>query len=332
MPLLSLRKTFLSLLALTLLLGQIPLPAQADSKFTEDFQTWQIGSIRGHITKRLMYYLDMQNNVVNLTDKRGNSRNNDTHEGQILVRPAIGLQLTKSLSFWQGYGWTPSYQPQFRNENQVWEQILYERRFKHVNVSNRSRLEMRYIADTSAASVRFRNQFRLAFPLGKTKWSLVAYDEPFFNLNTVQNGPRGGFNQNWAFIGVGRRLSKSVNLDIGYLNNYVRNFRPVADRINNVIFVSLNVNMPGTGFDLRKPNNNEPANKGTDPSLKSSDDSAPNTLAQAAGAQPGVASLLPVAQPNLEIEPLTSTDKTSDVPQEHAVANTATVEIPTATH
>jgi hypothetical protein len=309
MPPLLLRKIGLSLAALVLLLCELPLSAHADPQFTEDFQTWQIGAVHGHITKRFMGYLDTQNNEINLTDKRGNSFNNNTHQGQLLVRAALGFQLTKTISLWSGYGWAPSFQPHFRNENQVWEQVLYERRFKHVNLSNRTRLEMRYIADTSGTAVRLRNQFRVAFPLGKTRWSLVAYDEPFFNLNTVMNGPRQGFNQNWAFIGIGRQLSNTVNLDVGYLNNYVRNFRPVPDRINNVIFVSLNCNLGNSGFGLRKPKAAEPGkNLPASSTLKSTHTLAPgnatDALLQAAGAQADVPSLLPVAQPNLEIAPV----------------------------
>jgi hypothetical protein len=283
------RKACLGMLGFSLLLGQMPLVAHAEHD-TSDFQTWQLGTIQGHITKRILGYLDTQNNVINLTDKQGNSAQG-THEGQLLVRPALGFQVTKGWSVWQGYGWTPNFQPQFRNENQIWEQALYQHRFKHFAISNRTRLEIRWIANTDGqTAVRLRNQFRVVVPLGKTRWSLVAFDEPFINLNTVPMGPRQGFNQNWAFLGIERTLHTGVNLDVGYLNNYVRNFRPVPDRVNNVIFVSLNINLPGTGFDLH----HQPPGNGK----------TPNKVSMSADGQAAVP-LLPDIQPNLEIAPIT---------------------------
>jgi hypothetical protein len=298
MRFLPIRKACLGLLLFSLAFGAALPFAQAEQPYTQDFQTWQFGVMQGHITKRILGYFDTQVNTVNLTQNPNNSLSNK-HAGQLLIRPAIGLQLTKGWSIWQGYGWTPNFQPEYRNENQLWEQLVYQHCFKHLNFSNRTRFEIRRIYAAGGTALRLRNQVRLAVPLGKTRWSLVAFDEPFFNLNTVDNGPRAGFNQNWAFLGIGRRLTKSVNLDIGYLNNYVRNFAPVPDRMNHVIFAALNINVPGTGFDLRKPNATKPSSSGP---AKSSGDS-PNS-ANAQELTPAI-SLLPVVEPNLEIAPVT---------------------------
>jgi hypothetical protein len=71
-------------------------------------------------------------------------------------------------------------------------------------------------------------------PIGKTKWSVVACDEPFFNLNTVNNGPRGGFNQNWLFLGINRRFNNHLNAEVGYLNNYV-SIVPVQDEARHYV-------------------------------------------------------------------------------------------------
>jgi hypothetical protein len=232
--------------------------AQADPFVMQnDLQMWQIGSIRTHITKRILGYMDVQNNEVNLTGTKGHSTPG-THYGQLLIRPAIGFQVNKYLSVWQGYGWTPSFQPQFRNENQIWEQFILERKFEHLHnlsLSSRNRLEIRRIAGAGGTALRYRNQLRAALPLGKTKWSLVMYDEPFINLNTVGNGPRSGFNQNWFFFGINRKISKSVSAEVGYLNNYVNNPLNSTDRMNHVIMISMNINPTFSGIDLRKKHN-----------------------------------------------------------------------------
>jgi hypothetical protein len=237
----NLKLLFCCALFSTLLFSSTFVPVFAE-QVTDDFQAWQIGTIRGSISKRILYYLDVQNNEVDLTSKQG-QYNGKTHEGQLLVRPALGFRINKHISLWQGYGWTPSFQPQFRNENQIWEQVVLEKQFKHLQIANRTRLEIRRIADADGTALRLRNQLRLAIPLGRTQWSLVAYDEPFFNLNTVGNGPRSGFNQNWLFTGINRRINKHFNMELGYLNNYVRNFAPVPDRMNHVIMAGFNMNM-----------------------------------------------------------------------------------------
>ena len=303
MRFLPIRKACFSLLVLSLAFGEALPSAQAEQPYTQDFQTWQFGFVQGHITKRILGYFDTQVNTVNLTQNPNNSLSNK-HAGQLLVRPAIGFQLTRGWSIWQGYGWTPNFQPEYRNENQLWEQLLYQHRFKYLNFSNRTRLEIRRIYAAGGTALRLRNQLRLAVPLGKTRWSIVAFDEPFFNLNTVDNGPRSGFNQNWTFLGIGRRLTNNVNLDIGYLNNYVRNFAPVPDRMNHVIFAVLNINVPGTGFDLRKPNAAKPSSSGPNsPGPVKSSGSSPNSAH--APALTSAIGLLPVVEPNLEITPVT---------------------------
>ncbi len=208
----------------------------------DDFQAWQITAIRGKITNRLLYYLDVQNNEVDLTSKPG-QYNGRYHEGQLLVRPALGYQVNKYMSVWQGYGWTPSFQPKFNNENQIWEQVSLQKQFEHFQVSSRTRLEIRKIAGANGTALRLRDQFRVAVPIGKSKWSVIAYDEPFINLNTVDAGPRSGFNQNWLFAGINRRFNNHFNMEVGYLNNYVRNFGATPDRMNHVIMAGFNMTM-----------------------------------------------------------------------------------------
>src|SRR5689334_18840839 len=107
------RKACLGLLLFSLAFCKASVFAQAEQPYTQDFETWQIGVVQGHITKRILGYLDTQFNTINLTQNPNNSLSNK-HAGQLLIRPAIGFQLTKGWSIWQGYGWTPNFQPEYR--------------------------------------------------------------------------------------------------------------------------------------------------------------------------------------------------------------------------
>jgi len=60
-------------------------------------------------------------------------------------------------------------------------------------------------------------------PIGKSTWSFIAYDEPFINLDTLDARPRSSFNRNWLFAGINRRFNNHFNMEVGYLNNHVRN-------------------------------------------------------------------------------------------------------------
>ncbi len=303
-----------ALLGLLLFCGVLSLPALAETPIQDEAQAWQIVILRGHLTRRFLGYLDAQNHVANLTDKPGRSVQH-AYESQLMLRSALGVQLTDRLTYWQGFGWMPSFQPQFRNEYQAWEQLLYERRFKYFSVTSRTRLESRYIENTgSGASHRVWSQLRVGVPLGRnSRWSLVVFDQPFYNLNSVPNGPRHGFNQNWAFVGVGRRLTKTLSLDAGYLNNYVRNYRPVPNRMNHVFFVSVVYNLGNAGVDLRKPKQPDHQPKAYDESvdtrsrLKLADFSPETATAEKPNALG--AGLSACTQPEFEITPVGFSDE-----------------------
>lgn len=212
------------------------LPALAEPQIQEDVQSWQVFSLRTHITAQWQGYMDSQNNVTNLVNLKAKQ------ESQLINRFAIGRQVSNTISVWQGYSWIPSFTPSIHSENQLWEQIWYEKQFKHFSLSNRIRLEIRRQQSIDGTPIRVWNQAKLTIPIHNTPWYVATYVIPFVNLNTLQHGPHRGFNQNWAFIGLGRKLSKDVNLEVGYLNNYVHTPLGTPNRMNHVLFVSLNYN------------------------------------------------------------------------------------------
>ena len=55
---------------------------------------------------------------------------------RLLLRPAVGFQLTPEVSLWAGYGWTPSFTPSYRDEQRPWQQLLVEQRFGVVSLVN----------------------------------------------------------------------------------------------------------------------------------------------------------------------------------------------------
>jgi hypothetical protein len=164
---------------------------------------------------------------------------------QLLVRSSVGYQLTKDLSVWQGYAWVTNYIPKFVNENRIWQQILYEKEIGRFILSNRSRLEERFIENIHGVPIRFRNMFRMQYALSRNKyWWFVIYDEPFINIGNHFNGPQSGIDQNRFFIGLNKKMSNNVSIEGGYLMQYLNLNAPSHDRLNHNILVNLYFNLP----------------------------------------------------------------------------------------
>ncbi len=158
---------------------------------------------------------------------------------QLLVRPAVGFQLKKRVSLWQGYCWAGNWLPRYVSENRIFQQVLVENRFKHWGMVNRTRLEERYIEHVEDTAMRLRHFVRVSVPLGpESPWQLVGQEELFINLNKAANNITPGINQNRVFLGVNRRLHPKLNVDFGYQYQYINRNAPTLDRHNHILMIN----------------------------------------------------------------------------------------------
>lgn len=164
---------------------------------------------------------------------------------QLLIRPAIGYKLTDRWSIWQGYAWIGNYQPRFVEEHRVFQQLVYSRRFPSIKMFSRSRLEERVIDNADGTAVRARTMLRIDYPLPDARdWAIVVFDEIFVNLNTVGHGPEAGFDQNRFFLGINRRFTDQLNMDLGYQMQTVNNRQSgIINQINHVILLQMWINL-----------------------------------------------------------------------------------------
>ena len=167
------------------------------------------------------------------------------HLNQNVLRSALGYQLTKDFSLWQGYAWDPVFYPRHTNEQHIWQQALWQHHFPKLTVTGRFRLQERFIERVDGVSMRTRYYFRFQYPLDKKKiWSLVAQTEPFVTLNTRPRGPKAGLDRINSFFGINKKISENVNLDAGYQLQYVNSISPQEDRLNQTILFTLYFNLP----------------------------------------------------------------------------------------
>ncbi len=145
---------------------------------------------------------------------------------QLLVRPAIGYRLTDNVKAWVGYARfrTRSATDAVSHENRYWQQIDWPAgRFLGGNVSMRARLEQRSVSVGQDVGVVLRFSTKYVRPIGADgRHSLVIGIEPFFDLRDTDWGGDSGFGQNRTFLGFGWRLSDSMSIEAGYMNQFIQ--------------------------------------------------------------------------------------------------------------
>ncbi|MEI9814407.1 MAG: DUF2490 domain-containing protein [Acidobacteriota bacterium] len=151
---------------------------------------------------------------------------------QLLLRPAVNYQLTKKISLSTGYTYLYTYPfgdhpPARGNPEHRWhEQLTYTHRVRKMDWQHRFRWDHRFIGQVPAGldhatSYRYENRLRYQFRTGiPIRWGdgrnyIALYDEVMFNFG--KNVDRNVFDQNRAFIGLGRNLNDTTRVEAGYL-------------------------------------------------------------------------------------------------------------------
>ncbi len=164
---------------------------------------------------------------------------------QLLLRPAIGYQLTPTISLWQGYAWVANYQPNYTQEHRIFQQLIYNNKFSTFTLFSRSRLEERWIQHAIGTAVRARTMLRGTFPLPKSpSLAIVVYDEIFVNLNTIRRGPAAGFDQNRFFLGLNYTFSPNLNVDAGYQLQIINTpLSGTVNQANHILLLQFFINL-----------------------------------------------------------------------------------------
>lgn len=210
-------------------LSAAPLSAQRT-----DFQAWSLvtANISLDQEKKWLFYMEAQPRVGD----------DITRLERLLIRPAIGYNYDKNIAFYLGYAWTPtfmdsSYQEDFRNEQRIWQQMLIKHSDFGLDWQHRLREEQRIIDDASSVSNRFRYLLRGSYRFCDCQdFGLTGYNELFVTFNTVERGPRAGFDRDRFFFGP-YIADGAARYEIGYLGEYGKRFGS-SDRMINALMVS----------------------------------------------------------------------------------------------
>jgi hypothetical protein len=155
----------------------------------------------------------------------------------ILIRPGFTYFFDNKKNATFGYAFILTNQDPivFSNitliEHRIWEQFIYNTQLGKIPLMNRFRLEQRFIElnANDVFSQRFRYFIRSVIPVQKqnvkpfSKGMFIALqNEIFLNIQNKEQLNNKFFDQNRAYLASGYRFSSTLDLEAGYLNQYIK--------------------------------------------------------------------------------------------------------------
>ena len=176
---------------------------------------------------------------------------------QLLIRPGINYTISPTLSVSAGYGYVKTYPygelpvAHAFDEHRLWEQVICKMNLLGLEWQHRLRLEQRWIEEQNKAGDttnwrgenRLRYMLRTNIPITQDKKTYVAvWDEVFLNFggNILKNN----FDQNRAFIGIGRKLTPTTRLEVGFMEQTIQRRGGDKWEANHTVSVWLLSNWP----------------------------------------------------------------------------------------
>jgi len=174
------------------------------------------------------------------------------HVRNVLIRPGLTYFINDKQNLTLGYLFQNTFIPNGSfssinlHEQRIFEQYVYAHKIKSIFASHRVRLEQRFIernGNPDLFAQRFRYFIRLIQPLQKaqpafTKGAFVALQNEFFlNVQNKDQLNKNIFDQNRAYLALGYRFSKQLDVEAGYLNQTIKGIS--HNTINNVVQFAL---------------------------------------------------------------------------------------------
>ncbi|MEY4991647.1 MAG: hypothetical protein RI948_516 [Bacteroidota bacterium] len=170
---------------------------------------------------------------------------------QSLARVGLDYKLNPNCTISGGYGWIISYpygsQPiaAQTHENRLWQQVNLKAQYGTIQIQHRYRLEQRFIDTIFRQRIRYRAQ--CIIPLQKTY--LEQGKGLFMNVNDevfLGFGKGIGKNildQNRFIAAVGYKFSPKMNIQMGYLNQFVIKSNGIQMERNHTLWTSVVYNL-----------------------------------------------------------------------------------------
>lgn len=185
--------------------------------------------------------------TINATDKvyvRLEAQERFTNDaerlGQLLLRSLVAYRIDKDVNIGAGYAFilTDPVGPVELNEHRFYQELNVRMLTTPggTTLDARTRLEQRTFEERDETAWRLRQFVQLRVPISDKGHRIVAYTEPFIDLNET-DVQRGGLSIWRNFVGVSIPVAKGIEVVPGYLNQHV--FRDGQDRSDHTANVNL---------------------------------------------------------------------------------------------
>jgi hypothetical protein len=187
-------------------------------------------------------------------DAQFRSANKYDYLRNILLRPSVNYYFDNNKVAALGYAYNATNgrdadgEHTFRPESRIWEQLIVNQKLDKATIlQHRFRLEQRFVGNTTLRndqhfSQRLRYFARAVIPFRHdtvfTKGPFIGLqNEVFFNVQNKNKVNGSLFDQNRAYMAIGYRLSKKMDVEVGYLNQYTKHRESYT--INNIAQLAL---------------------------------------------------------------------------------------------
>lgn len=181
----------------------------------------------------------------------------------ILPRFGLNYHINKSVIVTAGYAYIPSRvkvgnEATLLPEHRLWQQLIVMQPPlpKRMTLQHRFRLEERFVPKPilnngqieksgTTYSTRFRYFARYIYALCKQEGAFVKgpfaalQEEVFFNITNRENVNDSWFDQNRFYAAFGYRLSAKIDLETGYMNQYIKRRSSQANLNNHIWQVAV---------------------------------------------------------------------------------------------
>ncbi|WP_375249157.1 DUF2490 domain-containing protein [Sphingomonas sp.] len=207
------RARHLAVILLAVAAGLVSTPAAARTDHNLGF--WLNLTAQGKVAGRGAWFVELQ---PRLQDEL-------SRVDQVLARTAVGYEVAKGLTLYQGYAhiFLPVAGTGDPNEDRLFQQISWTiPGLARGELSSRTRIEERWRSDGREMQWRVREMVRFEFPLGGEKSvRALTSSEVFWVLNRVDWRARSGFDQVRTFVGVEIPVGGTSTMEAGYLNQVI---------------------------------------------------------------------------------------------------------------
>ncbi len=179
---------------------------------------------------------------------------------QFLIQPGINYEINDRVKLGLGYGYmeTDPYGdhpvPFELPEHRIYEQISVDTPLWGQNWQHRFRWEQRFLGTPTSLTAtdyrfRFENRFRYRLQtimsmrcLGGSEIYLRLYDEVFVNVGS--DVAHNHFDQNRAYIGIGKRIRKHIKCEFGFMEQTLQQRSGSVWENNHTLIFSLSSGQP----------------------------------------------------------------------------------------